>query len=242
MTRFKSMHDADGLRIEMAAALDNIDTASEETKAFLFSHGLSDYAFSVLLAMREALANAVIHGSKEDAAKLVTYDLHYDGSELEMRVEDQGPGFIWKRSAELSPPDTPGGRGLAILQHYFDTVTFNERGNAIVLKKHCPKGVCMSDIQQNGDTAIVKPGRDIVSSMAQDFKLELKSMVEQGVKQLTIDLEDVEMIDSIGMGLLIAAHNSLAKNGGSLRVINPSEDILRLLRTMRLDKHFIVEA
>ena len=55
-----------------------------------------------------------------------------------------------------------------------------------------------------------------------------------------MDLDGVELIDSIGMGLLIAAHNSLMKNGGKLKVVNPSEDILRLLRTMRLDKHFEV--
>lgn len=100
----------------------------------------------------------------------------------------------------------------------------------------------MSEVQHSGEAAVVKPGRDIVSSMAQEFKVELKELADKGVKDLTVDLAGVEMIDSIGMGLLIAAHNSLAKNGGKLRVANPSDDILRLLRTMRLDKHFEVDA
>ena len=42
------------------------------------------------------------------------------------------------------------------------------------------------------------------------------------------------MLDSSGMGLLIAAANSLAHSGGKLRVTNVCPDIFRLLQSMRL--------
>ena len=60
------------------------------------------------------------------------------------------------------------------------------------------------------------------------------------IKDLTIDLGGVEMIDSVGLGVLIATHNSLRQAGGQLAVANPSPDVQSLLRTMRLDKHFKV--
>lgn len=242
MNPFKASRAPGGLHVEMAAALTAIDLASEETKSFLREQGLEDHSFNVLLVMREALSNAVIHGSGADEEKIVTYDLRFADEELTMRIEDQGPGFRASDIRTESPPDQPGGRGLTIMRKYFDDVQYNERGNVLVLTKRCgKKGVLMSDIQQNGDAAVITPGRDIVSSMAQEFKKELKGLVDSGVTMITVDLEGVEMVDSIGMGLLIATHNSLAKNGGKLKVANPSEDILRLLKTMRLDKHFEVQ-
>ncbi len=98
----------------------------------------------------------------------------------------------------------------------------------------------MSEIIKLGDEITVRPGRDIVASIAGEFKAELLSIVEETVAVLTIDLENVEMVDSIGIGVIIAAHNSLQKNGKQLRVINTSREIFDLFSAMRLDKHFPV--
>jgi anti-anti-sigma regulatory factor len=50
------------------------------------------------------------------------------------------------------------------------------------------------------------------------------------------------MLDSSGMGLLIAAANSLAPGGGRIRVTNVSPDIFRLLQSMRLTTRLNVSA
>lgn len=232
-----------GIACRMSAELANIDRASEESSSLLQRHSLEACSFVVLLGMREALSNAVLHGSRADPKKTVDYALELHDGTIIVRVQDEGEGFAWRDAAcQVPDPGSTRGRGMVIMHHYFDEVAYNERGNVIVLKKHFQKGACMSDIQNTGNTAVVKPGRDIVSSMANAFKAELKNLLDQGIKDLTMDLDGVEMIDSIGMGLLIAAHNSLAKVGGALRVINPSPDILGLMRTMRLDKHFEVVA
>jgi anti-anti-sigma regulatory factor len=42
------------------------------------------------------------------------------------------------------------------------------------------------------------------------------------------------MLDSTGIGLLIAARNSIAAKGGTLRVQAVSQDIFKLLQNMRL--------
>jgi len=85
----------------------------------------------------------------------------------------------------------------------------------------------------------VKPGKDIVASMVSELKKELQDMiVEEGVTELEIDLEGVEMVDSVGLGAFIATHNTLSQKNGKLTVINASDDIFSLFRTMRLDQHF----
>ncbi len=100
----------------------------------------------------------------------------------------------------------------------------------------------MSEIIKEQEQTIVKPATDIVASMASDFKGELKGVLDEGVQQLVIDLDQVEMVDSVGLGVFIATYNSLHQSGGSLTLRNASSDIRMLLKTMRLDKHFTVEA
>jgi anti-anti-sigma factor len=99
----------------------------------------------------------------------------------------------------------------------------------------------MSIINKDGTQVIVKPGRDVVASMANEFRAELNSQIQESPKELVIDLAGVEMVDSVGIGVIIATHNSLDQKGGKLRVINIADDIYGLFSTMRLDRHFSVE-
>ncbi|MDY7033389.1 MAG: STAS domain-containing protein [Thermodesulfobacteriota bacterium] len=99
----------------------------------------------------------------------------------------------------------------------------------------------MIEILKEDEQTTVKPGDKIVASMAQEFRKELLSLIEEGNKGLVVDMADVMMIDSIGIGILVATHNSLSKNGGGLTVMNVSQDIYRLFKTMRLDQYLTVK-
>ena len=86
-----------------------------------------------------------------------------------------------------------------------------------------------------------RPGRDIVVATVDAMKAELKGLIADSTGTLTVDLSGVEMIDSKGLGLLIAASNSLGASGRKLRIVGAIGDIVELFRIMRLDRHFIVE-
>ena len=98
----------------------------------------------------------------------------------------------------------------------------------------------MNSVVSSNEKVTVKPDFDIVAGMAEDFKRELEVVVQADLSNIIIDLINVEMIDSIGLGVLIGVHNKLRKNGGRLTVKNLSDDILALFRTMRLNTHFEV--
>ena len=99
----------------------------------------------------------------------------------------------------------------------------------------------MSEIVTEQNQTIVKPKRNIVASVAQDFRFELLGLIKDGTTQLTVDLGGVKMVDSDGVGALIAAHKALAKNGGKLTIANPSDDICEFFRLMHLDKQFTIK-
>jgi Anti-anti-sigma regulatory factor (antagonist of anti-sigma factor) len=89
--------------------------------------------------------------------------------------------------------------------------------------------------------AVYSPRKDLVVATVQEAKERIKSLVADSEGDFTLDFEGVEMIDSKGLGLVIATCNSLASAGRKLRVVRASPEIAELFRTMRLDRHFSVE-
>jgi anti-anti-sigma factor len=98
----------------------------------------------------------------------------------------------------------------------------------------------MADYQviQTSVRTVIILGSRLVASIVPDLKNEMKRLIGEGITTLTIDCTDLEIIDSTGIGCLVAAHNSLAKVNGNLSVIQVSPDIFDLLCSMRLDRHF----
>ncbi|THB76261.1 MAG: anti-sigma factor antagonist [Desulfobacteraceae bacterium] len=99
----------------------------------------------------------------------------------------------------------------------------------------------MSEIVNQGSQTIIRPGMDVVASMADDFKNELLAVIDDSQGDIVIDLEGAEMVDSVGIGVIIAAHNTLDQAGRQLKVINVSKDVYGLFTTMRLNRRFTVE-
>jgi anti-anti-sigma factor len=95
-------------------------------------------------------------------------------------------------------------------------------------------------VLQEGDKTVIKPVFDIVATSLPELRDALKLAVNGGAKDVSVDMSHVTMIDSLGLGLIIATHNSLNTTGGKLSVINVSKDVLDLFKNMRLDKHFAV--
>jgi len=84
----------------------------------------------------------------------------------------------------------------------------------------------------------VSPDYDIVTAKVDVLRDELLKSFQDGIKQITIDLKKVKIVDSSGLSVFIATHNSLKKEGEKLKLVNVSENILKLLAITRLDKHF----
>jgi len=99
----------------------------------------------------------------------------------------------------------------------------------------------MIEVTREENRAVVRPSGDtIVAATLPELRLKMRGVVEEGVRDLVIDLTAVRMVDSSGLGLLIAAHNSLRKVGGQLAVIHASNDLLELFHSMRMHQHFTV--
>ncbi len=99
----------------------------------------------------------------------------------------------------------------------------------------------MPEVQQSNESVLATLDRDVTSTNAQDFRHTIFAIIQTGGKHVVVDLQHVSMVDSTGIGVLISAQNALRAQGGSLKVIQVSSDILRLFKVLRLDAHIAIE-
>jgi len=95
-------------------------------------------------------------------------------------------------------------------------------------------------VTREGTKAVFLPGEDITASVTSELRVLLKNLVAEGIRDLVFDLANVRVVDSSGIGLLVAAHNSVSRLGGKVEVIHASPDLVELFKAFRLDKHFSI--
>lgn len=99
----------------------------------------------VLVAILEAVANALRHGRTLDGAgRPVLLDLEVSDGRITATVTDDGPGFDLAACPDPRAPERlllPGGRGLLLMRHYMDSVNhaFPPGGGTVVtLRRSVP--------------------------------------------------------------------------------------------------------
>ncbi len=125
------------IRIEVPALTENIrmiesfiDNAREK---FLLD---DDIYGNIMIAVTEAVNNAIKHGSKSDSSKNVLLTLLVDGTTLKFKIEDTGHGFDYSHLPDPTSPENlekPGGRGIFLMKHLSDDVKFMEGGRIVEL-------------------------------------------------------------------------------------------------------------
>ena len=99
----------------------------------------------------------------------------------------------------------------------------------------------MSKSAKPNNQIVVQPEMNLESSTADTFRETLLKAVNRNHSDLVIDLSKVDAIDSVGLGVFIATHNTLAKKEKKLKVINASHKIHSLFQTMGLTRRFKVD-
>jgi CheY-like chemotaxis protein len=93
---------------------------------------------NLFIALDEAFVNAVKHGNKLDARKLVRITADLSSKEARFTIEDEGEGFNVNEIPDpLDPANLfkPSGRGVLLIYNIMDEVAYNERGNRLTMVK-----------------------------------------------------------------------------------------------------------
>jgi serine/threonine-protein kinase RsbW len=103
------------------------------------SHCITGEEPAVELALREALTNAIVHGNRLDAHKLVHVRCRCKvGEGISLIVRDQGQGFDPRTIPDpltVENLEADHGRGIHIMNLVMDGVSFEQRGTVVRMRK-----------------------------------------------------------------------------------------------------------
>lgn len=93
---------------------------------------------NLFVALDEAFVNAVKHGNKFDAKKLVRITAEVSKQEARFTIEDEGEGFDVQNIPDPLDPENlfkTSGRGVLFIYNIMDEVKYNDRGNRLTMVK-----------------------------------------------------------------------------------------------------------
>ncbi len=92
---------------------------------------------NILIALTEAVNNAIYHGNKQDPSKKVIVKYKADKDEFFFRIEDDGPGFDYENIPDPTSPENlekPNGRGVFLMRQLSDGIEFFEDGRIVEMR------------------------------------------------------------------------------------------------------------
>ncbi len=128
------MSEKRAYRVAIPSDLTQVEGVCCAARDLLEANGLADRVFAVDLLLREFLNNAILHGNRSDASKLVQVEVRVGRKVIALCVADEGSGFDWRswRRRIAGSTDTSG-RGLEIGRLYANWIRFNPAGNRVIL-------------------------------------------------------------------------------------------------------------
>lgn len=100
-----------------------------------FDLGVQEDAYgNVLIAVTEAVNNAIQHGNYENSNLFVDVAVGDKETEFCFRIKDEGIGFDFNSLPDPTAPENllkESGRGIFLMRNLADDVEFEEEGNSV---------------------------------------------------------------------------------------------------------------
>ncbi len=96
-----------------------------------------DHYGNILIALTEAINNAITHGNKLNPDKKVNLNMETTTSDVEFTIKDEGTGFDVDAVPDPTLPENLekiSGRGIFLMKSLADNVIFEENGTTIKLR------------------------------------------------------------------------------------------------------------
>ncbi|MGH3458463.1 STAS domain-containing protein [Aeromicrobium sp.] len=90
----------------------------------------------------------------------------------------------------------------------------------------------------DGPFKIIEVGGEIDVYTAPRLREAIVAAIEAGHTRLVIDVENVDFLDSTGLGVLVGALKKVRGDGGTLDIVCTQERILKIFDITGLDKVF----
>lgn len=93
-----------------------------------------DYYGNVLIAVTEAVNNAILHGNKENKDLEVALSVSENTNDFCFSIKDQGEGFDFNNLPDPTAPENiekENGRGIYLMKSLAEAVEFDDHGRIV---------------------------------------------------------------------------------------------------------------
>jgi anti-sigma B factor antagonist len=95
-------------------------------------------------------------------------------------------------------------------------------------------------VAEQGDWTVVSVSGEVDVATAPRLREEIVRAVSQGATSILVDLEAVDFLDSMGLGVLVGALKRVKSHGGEMAIVCTNERLLRIFEITGLQQVFDV--
>jgi serine/threonine-protein kinase RsbW len=125
------------IKISIPSLIENIQVIESFIDNAKEDFAINDDMYgNIMISVTECISNAIVHGNKNDAQKMVHLELQTTPGLLLCVIEDEGAGFDFNSLADPTEPENiekPGGRGIFLMRNLSDEVKFELGGKKTLL-------------------------------------------------------------------------------------------------------------
>ncbi|REJ80817.1 MAG: ATP-binding protein [Bacteroidetes bacterium] len=130
------MHvDGESQTMELNSSPDSISAVERMIDEVRDKYNVSEDMYgNMLVAITEAVTNAIYHGNKSDPSKKVHVTVMHNPHSITFTITDQGPGFDYYNLPDPTSPENiekECGRGIFLMKHLTDQLIFSENGRVV---------------------------------------------------------------------------------------------------------------
>lgn len=123
--------------LELTSQPDSISHVEKMIDDIRSRYQVSEDMFgNMLVAITEAVTNAIYHGNKSDPNKKVKVACSFSHHTITFTITDQGPGFDFYNLPDPTAPENlekECGRGIFLMKHLTDQLIFSDNGRVVEL-------------------------------------------------------------------------------------------------------------
>jgi serine/threonine-protein kinase RsbW len=124
-------------KIKFASRYENLALAEKLVNDVSDEYHLGeDYYSNMLVAVTEAVNNAIQHGNKSNPEKQIELEFKKENNKLLFIVRDEGEGFDYDNIPDPTSPENIekiNGRGVFLMKSLSDGISFSENGRVVEL-------------------------------------------------------------------------------------------------------------
>lgn len=124
-------------QLELDSASESIHIVEKLIDAICSNYKVNeDHYGNILVAVTEAVNNAIYHGNKAAPNKKIHVTFSSSPKALSFTIRDEGEGFDYKHLPDPTDPknlEKPTGRGVFLMHRLADDVKYTESGRCVSL-------------------------------------------------------------------------------------------------------------